>query len=87
MNTTDIESVVREMIAGYLKMPVAEVKREQSLEELGMDSLGALELILTCEEEFGFSIALDKDEVEIITVDDAVRYMSRRATAESAVAL
>jgi acyl carrier protein len=87
MNTNDFEPVVRNMIAAYLKIPVAEVTPEHSLDELGMDSLGALELILTCEEEFGFTIALDKEEVEIITVDDAVKYVSRRATAESVVAL
>lgn len=86
MNKADIEEFVRDRVAEYLKVPVASVTPDANLDELGMDSLGALELILTCEEEYGFAIALDKEEVMILTVADAVNYVEGRVRAASDVA-
>ncbi|OBB94638.1 acyl carrier protein [Mycobacterium sp. 852002-40037_SCH5390672] len=77
----DTSAFVRDTIASYLKIPVTHVTPEKNLDELGMDSLGALEMILTCEEKYGFSLNLDSEEVEIITVADAIGYVSKRVMA------
>jgi acyl carrier protein len=44
------------------------------IEDLGADSLDAVELILEMEEEFGLEIS-DEDAEKIRTVGDAVRYV------------
>jgi acyl carrier protein len=83
MTVTDIGMFVRTNIASYLKIPVEDAAPSRALEALGMDSMGALELILTCEEEFGFGIDMDTDEAEIVTVADAIAYIERRIAAGS----
>lgn len=86
MAVPDVGLFVRTSIASYLKIPVDAVAPSRALHELGMDSLGALELILTCEEEFGFPIALDIDDVEIVTVADAIAYIGRRIATSAGAA-
>jgi acyl carrier protein len=43
---------VRALIAKSLRIPVESVGEDTNLEELGLDSLGALELVFEIEEEF-----------------------------------
>ncbi len=43
---------VRAIVAKYLAIPIDKVEAEARLEDLGVDSLGALELIFQIEEEF-----------------------------------
>lgn len=47
-------------------------------DDLGADSLGAVELIMAMEEEFGISIP-DEDAEKILTVGDAVKYVKEKA--------
>ena len=81
MTASDVGLFVRTNIASYLEIPVEEVTESSTLHALGMDSLGALELTLTCEEEYGFAIATDTDESQIFTVADAIAYIERRIAA------
>jgi acyl carrier protein len=75
--TDDIADFVRAAIASYLKMPVSEVTATRTFDELGLDSLGALELMLTCEERYGFGLSLDTG-TNIVTVGDAIEDITRR---------
>ena len=47
---------VRHLVAQYLKIPPESVGEDSALEELGLDSLGALELVFQIEEEFKVSV-------------------------------
>ena len=75
--TNDIADFVRTAIAAYLRMPVSEVTASRTFDELGLDSLGALELMLTCEERYGFGLSLDVG-IDIVTVGDAIEDITRR---------
>ena len=50
--TSETYPRVRQLIATYLRIPIEQVDVDSSLEELGLDSMGALELIFEIEEEF-----------------------------------
>jgi len=65
------------LIATIAETDVASVRGEQRLrEDLGMDSLGALELLSTVSE--ALSIDLDvEDAMDLRTVDDAARFVEK----------
>ena len=48
----DTLTKVSQIIAKYLDIPIERVEADAKLEDLGLDSLGALELIFEIEEEF-----------------------------------
>lgn len=50
--TPDSFERVRRLVAGYLKIAPEGIEPDSSLESLGLDSLGALELAFELEEEF-----------------------------------
>jgi acyl carrier protein len=63
---------VRALIAKSLRIPAESIGEDASLEELGLDSLGALELVFEIEEEFKVKVP-----------DEAVRgFKSVRAICE-----
>jgi acyl carrier protein len=72
-----IGAAVRAVIADYTKLPVDQITPERALDSLGLDSLGALELILICEAEFGI-VALDGEGIEIQTVGDAIAFLETK---------
>ena len=74
---TDIAAAVHAPIADYTKLPVDQITPDRALDDLGLDSLGALELILTCEVEFGI-VALDDTEMEVHTVGDAIAFIEAK---------
>jgi len=43
---------VRRIIASHVEIPVEKIEVDSKLEDLGLDSLGSLELIFQIEEEF-----------------------------------
>lgn len=73
----DIGDAVRALIADFTKMPVEQITPDRALDDLGLDSLGGLELILTCEAEFGI-VALDGDAIEVHTVGDAIAFLETK---------
>jgi acyl carrier protein len=50
--TAETYARVSAIIARYIAIPVEKVEADSRLEDLGIDSLGALELIFQLEEEF-----------------------------------
>lgn len=66
---------VRDIIVDTLSCEMDEVTMEASLfDDLGADSLDAVELNIALEEQLGLSIA-DEDRPNMKTVGDIVRYL------------
>jgi len=76
-HTTHTDARVRAMIANYTKLPLDLITPDRALDNLGLDSLGALELLLMCEAEFGI-VALDDTEIEVHTVADAISFIEAK---------
>ena len=69
---------VREIIVDTLSCEMDEVTMEADLsEDLGADSLDAVELNIAMEEQLGLSIA-DEDRPNLKTVGDIVRYLEAK---------
>ncbi len=74
----EILGKVREMVASQLGKSEDEITLESSfIEDLGADSLDLVELIMSMEDEFGLEIS-DEDAESIITVQDAINFISER---------
>lgn len=70
MNTYD--RLVHILTAEY-KLPTEKLLPEARLEDLGVDSLGVMELLFKIEDEFG--IRVPTDQTELATVEDLVNYV------------
>ncbi len=69
---------VREVIVEQLSRSTEEVKPESRIrEDLGADSLDAVELVMALEEKFGVEIP-DSDAEKFVTVDDVVKYVQSK---------
>jgi acyl carrier protein len=78
---SDIEARVKKIVAEHLGVDQAKINSNSSfVDDLGADSLDQVELIMAFEEEFGCEISDDVAE-KIVTVADAVRYISDNASA------
>jgi acyl carrier protein len=77
LHNTDIGALVRAMIANFTALPLDQITLDRAFDDLGLDSLGALELLLTCEAEFGI-VALDDTEIEVDTVADAIAFIEAK---------
>ena len=78
-----VEERVKKIIVEELGVNEDQVKPEAKfIDDLGADSLDQVELIMRFEEEFGIEIP-DEDTEKIVTVGDAVSYMSEKAGSES----
>ena len=63
---------VKSVIADKLQVDIKEVKDNASLvDDLGADSLDAVEIIMDLEEAFGIKIS-DEDAEKVKSVDDAI---------------
>ena len=81
---TVIETRVKEIITEQLGVDEKEVTFDASfIDDLGADSLDTVELVMALEEEFDIEIS-DEDAEKIITVGDAINYISENAKEESA---
>ena len=70
---------MREIIAETLNCDLKKVTREARLaEDLGADSLAAVELSMALEEEFGVTIS-DEDLPNMKTVADLAGYINKHA--------
>jgi acyl carrier protein len=78
---TDTFERVRRIIARYLDVPVESVTEDSALEALGLDSLGALELVYEIEEEFKISVPDDRlaEFTTVRVVVDGVEALLRAA--------
>jgi len=81
-----IESRVIRIIAEQAVLDVADVSPGQSLEDLGIDSLGLVESIFAIEEEFDIQIPFnanepDKGDFDISSVASIIRAIEGLVTA------
>ncbi len=68
---------IRDIIVENLDVDAEEVTLETSLkDDLGADSLDAVEIVMAVEEEFGIEIP-DEEAQKIVTVKDIVDYVSK----------
>ncbi len=78
-----IEARVKKIIAEQLGVEEAKVVPEASfVEDLGADSLDTVELVMALEEHFETEIP-DEDAQKILTVKDAIDYVSAKSVAAS----
>lgn len=74
----EILSKVKAMVASQLGKSEDEITLASSfIEDLGADSLDLVELIMSMEDEFGLEIS-DEDAETIITVQDAINFITER---------
>jgi acyl carrier protein len=75
MAETSIEQRIKDIIVEQLGANAEQVTPEAKLiEDLGADSLDAVELVMALEEEFGAEIP-DEEAEKLQTVGDVVRYI------------
>jgi acyl carrier protein len=75
----DVIAKVKKIISEQLGVPEGDVKPEASfVNDLGADSLDTVELVMALEEEFGVEIP-DEDAEKIITVQNAIDYITAKA--------
>jgi acyl carrier protein len=77
--TTTFERL-RAILAKDYKIAPESLTIEAPLEDLGIDSLGTVELLWTVEDEF--KIKLPSEPVELPTVGDVVRYIDETVAAQ-----
>ena len=70
-----IEEKVIDIVKGVLGMEDEKVTSEDTFEDLYMDSLDLVEIIIECEQEFGYSITDDKVQ-NLKTVGDLVNLIT-----------
>jgi len=74
----DLFEEIRQVVSEQLGVKSAEVKPAASFKnDLGADSLDAVDLILALEEEFDIEIP-DADAEAMLTVNDVVEYIENR---------
>jgi acyl carrier protein len=78
MDEATIFEKVRKIIGEQLKIDENQITMDSSIaDDLGADSLDAVELIMALEEEFGIEVP-DEDTEKIKTVGDVVRYIEKK---------
>ena len=69
---------LREIIAEQFLQSVESITMETSfVDDLGADSLDAVDLIMRLEDEFGISEVEEETVLKMYTVSDAVRYLAK----------
>ncbi|MBC1237191.1 acyl carrier protein [Nostoc linckia z18] len=81
MSQTELFEKVKTIVAEQLSLDEnTEIKPESTfMEDLGADSLDTVELVMALEEEFDIEIP-DEAAEGILTVQDAVNYISNKVT-------
>jgi len=83
MKTNEIETRVKKIVVEQLGVKDDEVTTDASfVDDLGADSLDTVELVMALEEEFETTIP-DEDAEKIITIKDAVSYITSRMEKET----
>jgi acyl carrier protein len=78
---SEVADAVKKIVADHLNVDASRVTPEATfIDELGADSLDAIELLMIFERVFSVDIP-EEVAVEIITVKDAIDYIERRRAA------
>lgn len=81
--TNEIEARVKKIVVEQLGVKEEEVTADASfVDDLGADSLDNVELVMALEEEFETEIPDDEAE-KLVTIKDAVKYISERMDKET----
>ena len=76
---TEIFDKVKEILSKQLRINVSEIDDDSAIvEDLGADSLDLVEMLMTFEDTYGFSID-DDDAATLRTVRDVVEYIENNA--------
>jgi len=76
----DLWPKVHEILVNQLNVPRDSITPQAHLvDDLGLDSLDAVELVMAVEEEFGFEIP-DEDAEKLTTIPELLRYLEERLT-------
>ncbi|MDX9710424.1 acyl carrier protein [Trichloromonas sp.] len=74
-----IDERVKQIVAEQLGVDADQVTNDASfMDDLGADSLDTVELVMALEEEFDIEIS-DEDAEKILTVQDAIDYLSENS--------
>jgi acyl carrier protein len=75
MTTQEIELKVREIISKKFNVPIETIgPKSRLIDDLKVDSFGAVELMFELEEQFGLKIA-DSDIERVLSVEQIVAYL------------
>ena len=76
--TSDVAARVKKIVVEHLGIDEAKVTESASLmDDLGADSLDAVEMVMAFEEEFGCEIPDDVAD-KIVTVQDAIDFIGQQ---------
>ncbi|MEN9782623.1 MAG: acyl carrier protein [Pseudomonadota bacterium] len=78
VNESHIEERVRKVVTDQLGIEKREIRSDETLNDLGADSLDVVELIMALEEEFGIEIP-DNEAEKLKTVGDVVSYIKLKS--------
>ncbi len=82
----NISERVKELVAEHSGIRLENIKEDSRLtEDLGMDSLDAIELTMGVEEEYGLHIT-DEEAETMVTVKMIISYVTRRKNEEANLA-
>lgn len=76
---TTLEILQKLLVEDYKVAPDAAVP-QATLESLGVDSLGLLEMMFSVEERFGIKVPTER--AGLVTIDDVVRYIDELVAAQ-----
>lgn len=76
---TTLEILQDLLVRDYKVSPDAVVP-QATLESLGVDSLGLLEMMFSVEERFGIKVPTER--ADLVTIDDVVRYIEELVAAQ-----
>ena len=83
---SDVAAAVRDILAFHLGIDDARIADDARLaEDLGADSLDAVEIFMSCEERFDIDIP-NRVAAGLVTVGDAVRFIESELAATAAAA-
>lgn len=69
----DIVERLKEILVKDYKLPAEKLVPEARLDELGVDSLGVMELVFKIEDEF--DVRFPAEQVELVTIGDVLAYV------------
>lgn len=82
--TTETLQTIRTIIASECHLAESGIEATSGLEALGIDSLGAIEILFRIEDEFNIRIPQDRSGVRLDTVQDLIDIVERLMAEQSA---